>query len=143
MSFFRRSRVSMCAPGHSCRGLLLVLEWFYFRGNKKVMRFWKTYVHKEVWPGLTVTPVGISVKHGHTRGYKGQTWSHLEGKTVKNGHPWGEIELTGNFSGPGVGKYSISARDRPPWVKKSLCTRKNGQKVTMYPPKWSPQGQIL
>ena len=101
MCLFRRSRVSVSAPGHCCRGSVLLLEGFYFRGNKKVMRFMKTNTQNNLWPSLTAHPwvyrsnpvklEGKTVKSGHTRGLNGQTWSHPGGLTVNTGHPRGEM----------------------------------------------------
>ena len=84
------SRSSVGVSGHSCRGSVFLLDWFYFRGNKKVMRMMKTTVQNEVWPCLTdiprvhpwvqrsntVIPMGKTVKHGHTRGCNGHTRSY-------------------------------------------------------------------
>ena len=53
---------------------------------KKVMRFMKTNVYYEVWPSVTVTPMGISVKYGHTHGFIGQIGSYPVGTSIKPGH---------------------------------------------------------
>ena len=102
-----RSCVSVCTPGHRGRGSLRFLEWFYFRGNKKVTRIMKTNVQKRFWPGLTVhprvhrsntvIPEGVSVKSGHTRRVEWSDTVTPGGITVKYGHPRGESEPTGNF----------------------------------------------
>ena len=119
MSLNTRSCVSVCAPGHRDRGSLRFLEWFYFRGNKKVTRIMKTNVQKRFWPGLTVSPEGTSVKHGHTRGWIGQIRSHPKGETVRHGHtrgyngqirpPPGWIGSNGKFL---VHRVSVSAPHR-------------------------------
>ena len=69
MFVFGRSCTSDRGPGH-------VFRRFHFGGNEKVMRFMKTNVYHEVWPSLTVLPVGKSVKYGHTRGCNGQFRSY-------------------------------------------------------------------
>ena len=125
VSLVTRSCVSVCTPSHRGRGSLWFLEWFYFRGNKKVTRIMKTNVQKRFWPGLTVSPEGKSVKHGHTRGCIGQIRSHPKGEMVRHGHtrgyngqirsPPGWIGTNGKFLVP-RGLVSAPHRSRNgPW----------------------------